>query len=226
MTTNKKFIVWDWNGTLQDDLSVSMAALNHTLKSLGRPIVDADRYRACFDVPIVRMYRNLGLNEDEIAHCLKPEHNSYFDIYDRLIEAVDFRHGARDVLDFASAFDVLHVILSNHLVDVIHKDLTRLKKREAFKDILAWPDRKSQFAHPKGDFLCAYMERNGLMAQNGIIVGDTPEEVKAARQHGLVSVALSGGYNSLALLEEAKPDYIISALPELKPILQERGFAA
>lgn len=226
MTGDKKFIVWDWNGTLQDDLSVSMAALNHTMERLGKPVIDADRYRECFDVPIARMYRTLGLSEAEIADCLAPDNNSYFDIYDRLIDAVDFRHGARDVLDFASAFGVLHVILSNHLVDVIHKDLMRLKKRDAFKDILAWPDKKSQFAHPKGDFLSDYMDRNGLKAQNGIIVGDTPEEVKAARQHGLVSVAISGGYSSLGLLEDARPDYIISALPELKPILEERGFAA
>lgn len=222
----KKFIAWDWNGTLQDDMHVSMAAANHELRSLGKPTVDEERYRECFEVPIDRMYRNFGLNEEEISTCLNPLTNSFFSIYEKLIASVDFREGARDILDFGTSCGIAHVILSNHLKESVVRDLTRLQKLDSFHEILAWPSRDAQYKHPKGDFLEGYMRQNGFESQDGIVVGDTPEEVYAARQYGLVSIAISGGYNALSILEKAKPDYLVSSLQDIKPILQELGFAA
>lgn len=196
----KKFIVWDWNGTLQDDFTVSLAATNMNLQNLGKPEIEAGTYRECFDVPIDRLYRNLGLSEEEITHCLTSMQDNYFETYDKMVAHVDFRPGAREILDFTSAQSITHVILSNHLVEAIAKDLHRLQKRDAFHDILAWPNRETQFAHPKGDLLAVFMKRHDFRSENGMIVGDTPEEVKIARAFGLVSVALSDGYNSLPVL--------------------------
>jgi phosphoglycolate phosphatase len=226
MTAAAKFIVWDWNGTLQDDFHVSIAAANQALQAFGKQPVDADTYRDCFDIPIDRMYRNLGLSEEETLCCIATMQDAYFELYDRMVVSVDFREGARDVLDFASSCGIAHVILSNHVTEVIAKDLTRLNKLDSFHEILAWPDRETQFSHPKDHFLASYMQRHDLRAEDGIVVGDTTEEVKVARKLGLVSVALSGGYHSLSILEKAKPDYIIHALPDLKPVLQEEGFVS
>jgi phosphoglycolate phosphatase len=226
MTRAKKFIVWDWNGTLQDDFPISIAAANQSLKAFGKRPVDDDQYRECFDVPIDRMYRNLGLSEEEISVCLTTMQDGYFELYDEMVVSVDFRCGARDVLDFASAHNVTQVILSNHVKEIVAKDLTRLNKLDAFHEILAWPSKETQFAHPKADFLASYMQRHDLNAEDGIIVGDTAEEVRVARGLGLVSVAISGGYSALSILEKAKPDYIIHALPDLKPVLHELGFVS
>jgi len=224
MTALKKFIVWDWNGTLQDDLPVSLAAANQALKAFDKPPIDADRYRDCFDVPIDRMYRNIGLNEDEISVCLNAHQDAYFELYDRMVLSVGFREGAEDIIDYASSYGIRHVVFSNHLIEVISKDLSRLKKRDAFHEILAWPDRKSQFSHSKDVFLASYMQEHGLQSTDGIVVGDTVEEIRAARKLNLACVALTDGYNSLSLLQKAQPDYIIHSLLELKPILKERGF--
>jgi phosphoglycolate phosphatase len=226
MTSVQKFIVWDWNGTLQDDFEASVACANMNLQNVGRPPVDKDTYRECFDVPIDRFYRNLGLTEDEIVRCLDPMQELYFSSYDKMVANVDFRHGGREILDYAKQQGIMNLILSNHLIEAIAKDLHRLKKRDAFHEILAWPSRDAQFKEPKGNLLTRFMSHLDLRPENGIIVGDTPEEVKVARELGLVSVALSGGYNSVALLEKAKPDHIIHSLLDLKPILRQRKFAA
>jgi len=221
---NRKFIVWDWNGTLQDDFSVAFAATNLNMREIGKPEVDANTYRECFDVPIEKLYRNLGLTEEEIDRHLKPLQDSFFDTYDKLVKEVDFREGGRDTLNLAIQHGILQVILSNHLTEAIDKDLRRLKKLETFHTILAWPSREKQFVQPKGNLLPKYINDNNLEPENGIIVGDSPEEVKIAREYGLTSVAISGGYNSLSILEKAKPDYIISSLTEMEDILIERGF--
>jgi phosphoglycolate phosphatase-like HAD superfamily hydrolase len=226
MSANTKFIVWDWNGTLQDDLPISVECANINLSSLGKPPIDEHVYRELFEVPIERFYRKLGLTDEELSQSLTPLQDSYFDNYDKLVASADFRPGAREILDFTSEHGIMHIILSNHLTDAITKDLHRLKKREHFREVLAWPSREMQFLHPKGDFLAAFMDNTGLRPENGIIVGDTPEEVFVARALGLVSVAISGGYNSVAVLKKAKPDFLIHSLHELKPLLEQQGFTS
>ncbi|MDD3370458.1 MAG: HAD hydrolase-like protein [Alphaproteobacteria bacterium] len=221
-----KFIVWDWNGTLQDDLPISLAVVNQNMRTLGRPPVDADTYRDCFDVPISRMYKNLGVSDNELSRFLDRMQDEYLRIYDDMVASAGFKKGAVEAIDFASAHGVSHVVLSNHLKDAVLKDLTRLKKLEAFRDVLAWPDQKTQFSHSKGIFLASYMMQHSLSGKNGMIVGDTEEEVRISRSLGLVSVAVMDGYSSRAVLEKAKPDYLIEDLTELKPILRQRGFAA
>ena len=59
-----------------------------------------------------------------------------------------------------------------------------------------------------------------------MIIGDSVEEIHIAREQGLISVAITGGCVSEKRLRAEKPDYVIHALTELKPIMQERGFAS
>ena len=49
-----KHIIWDWNGTLLDDLDVSMEALNYVLEKENLPLVlDKEEYRKYFQFPVI-----------------------------------------------------------------------------------------------------------------------------------------------------------------------------
>lgn len=49
-----KHVVWDWNGTLLDDIDVSMEALNTILKKAQLPLVlDKGEYRKYFQFPVI-----------------------------------------------------------------------------------------------------------------------------------------------------------------------------
>ena len=38
---DKSHVIWDWNGTLMDDLDACLGSLNHLLTMHGRPPMDA-----------------------------------------------------------------------------------------------------------------------------------------------------------------------------------------
>ena len=38
-------IIWDWNGTLLDDVGASLASVNDMLEARGEPPMDIDRYK-------------------------------------------------------------------------------------------------------------------------------------------------------------------------------------
>ena len=56
-------VIWDWNGTLLDDLEVSFSAINRVLTSNGYPpIRDLTAYREVFCFPVIEYYRRVGFD--------------------------------------------------------------------------------------------------------------------------------------------------------------------
>ena len=54
-----RHIVWDWNGTLLDDLAVVVAAVNDTLATVGRLPITIEEYGARYTRPVLLFYERL-----------------------------------------------------------------------------------------------------------------------------------------------------------------------
>ena len=57
-----KHIVWDWNGTLLDDLWLCVNAINYVLQSRNMPLVKTKSYRNIFCFPVIEYYKKLGFD--------------------------------------------------------------------------------------------------------------------------------------------------------------------
>jgi len=55
-------IIWDWNGTLLDDLQLCIDIINQLLIDLGMPPQNIQSYRELFDFPVIRYYERLGFD--------------------------------------------------------------------------------------------------------------------------------------------------------------------
>ena len=55
-------IVWDWNGTLLDDLWLCVDSINSVLKSRNMPLVNKKSYRSIFTFPVIKYYEVLGFD--------------------------------------------------------------------------------------------------------------------------------------------------------------------
>ncbi|MFD0786244.1 HAD family hydrolase, partial [Micromonospora azadirachtae] len=68
MTPARSHLVWDWNGTLLNDLSLVVAATNAAFASVGGPSVTADEHRVRFRRPVAEYYADvLGQAVDDEA---------------------------------------------------------------------------------------------------------------------------------------------------------------
>ncbi len=59
------YIIWDWNGTLLDDVGAAVNALNRMLAVRGVAPTTREYYRAHFGFPVRPFYEELGVN---LAH--------------------------------------------------------------------------------------------------------------------------------------------------------------
>ena len=71
MANGKKMIIFDWNGTLIDDVWLNLNAINGVLEKRGIKPITTEYYRENFQFPVSVFYKELGLDVkgewDEIA---------------------------------------------------------------------------------------------------------------------------------------------------------------
>ncbi|WIW50588.1 HAD hydrolase-like protein (plasmid) [Bradyrhizobium sp. 62B] len=221
----KPVLVFDWNGTLLDDAQALLQTTNSILNHFGRPRIDMKTFREHCEVPLSRLYRSLGMSQDEIAVVDRDGGAVFHDTYEPLADQADLRDGARRVLELAHRHAALSIIMSNHVVGPLRSQLRRLGIHNYVKDVLAFENRFTQYkSMSKGDRLGLYMQTNKLDPASMFIIGDMPVETEIARKLGLTSVSITGGFVSESRLRAAKPDYTIHNHNELLPILRRHGF--
>lgn len=62
LLTNYDNVLWDWNGTLIDDVDIAVSCINKLLPKYGLARITAEKYRNIFDFPVKKYYENLGLD--------------------------------------------------------------------------------------------------------------------------------------------------------------------
>jgi phosphoglycolate phosphatase-like HAD superfamily hydrolase len=193
-------IVWDWNGTLKDDLDDHVAALNATLPALGGRPVDRDTYRSQHCMPIPKFYaRLLGR---PITQAEWASSNAAF-LTHLEAQPVRLRVGATRLL--AALRD------SGHMQSLLSlcPHLTLMREVED-ADITGFFERIDGRTGPSGGTkaaaLHAHLHALGLSAepQRVLLVGDTPDDAEAAHANGAVAVLHTGGLhcpNRLAITD-------------------------
>lgn len=75
-------IVWDWNGTLLDDLQAGVDALADMLSRRGITPLTPDEYKEQFGFPVEDFYRKVGFDmEAESMHDLSVDFVEAYDKY-------------------------------------------------------------------------------------------------------------------------------------------------
>lgn len=222
-----KLVVFDWNGTLIDDVDLVQGAANVILKHFGRAPVGLARFQECFDAPIARFYENLGFLAHELGEVLERTQDIFHDYYEERAIAAPLRDGAAQLLQSVKRTPGMTIILSNHIQEPIRLQLGRFGVEKHIDHVLAYESRATQFKHEtKGQKLKRFMEENKVAPGNAVIIGDTPEEAHIAHEYGMTGILITGGYASEDRLRAARPHHLVHDFAELHAVLREREFTA
>jgi len=105
-----RHILWDWNGTLLNDVDLCSRLLNRLLDHHGLPRVSRDAYRRTLAFPIREYYRNLGFDFDRTP--FEELGARFMDMYRREWRDCSLQPGAREALAAAAEEAIPQSILS------------------------------------------------------------------------------------------------------------------
>ncbi len=215
-----QLIVFDWNGTLIADTQACMAADNAVLMAFGAKPIGLKRYRATVIIPAMQFYVTNGCSQTEMEADIPRARRVFHVTYAPLASKCRSRKGARAVLSYLQSQNIPAIVLSNHTTEDIDYQLRRLGLRHLIRDILANSglDTAMQSRNKQGK-LEHYLNESKIDPQQTIIVGDSMEEVEIGHNLGLSTVAIQAGYYSTARLKASKPDFLLTSLSQILPII-------
>jgi phosphoglycolate phosphatase-like HAD superfamily hydrolase len=181
-------LVWDWNGTLLDDLALVVAATNASLATAGGPVVTAEEHRRDFRRPVSDYYSGvLG----------RPVTAAEFVVLDRAFHET-YRRG---LLDCALAADAREAIASwpgtQSLLSMwFHDELVPEVTRRGLVDRLLRIDglRQSVGGHRKAPYLAEHLAGLSVDPSRCVLVGDSVDDAHAAEAVGAACVLYAGGF--------------------------------
>jgi phosphoglycolate phosphatase len=214
-----KLVFFDWNGTILSDTTATLEATNNVFALFNIKPITIKKYQNLYEVPITKLYFKVGINEKLFFENHSKINETFHSFYEKRIEYCRARAGANVLLRWLHTKGIKSVILSNHTVESIERNLKRLKLEKYVDTILANDNVLLTGLKDKTKRAEDYVKENGLSTKQILIVGDSSEEAKIARQLGVKSVLVAGGYCSEKRLKEAKPDYIIGRLDKLIEVI-------
>ena len=193
-------IVWDWNGTLLDDLDVVIDALNVGLTRHGEQPIDADDYRDHFTRPIRRFYDSLfgrQISDMEWADLNKTFHDEYYARVDSAPLSVD----SVEALDRVDSMSWSQSLLSMSPEERLLAVVAQRGLGDRFTSIQGL---QSETGGLKAAHLAHHLASGGHSPDHVVIIGDTPDDAIAAKHVGAQVVMYDGGSHHLLDLHEAE----------------------
>ncbi|MEA3444049.1 MAG: HAD hydrolase-like protein [Bacteroidota bacterium] len=95
---NIKHIIWDYNGTLLNDLDVCVDVINKVLGRRGLDKLSREAYQAVFDFPVKNYYEKIGFDfQKESFEIVGTE---FIEEYNKKQTACLLQEGSIKMLDF------------------------------------------------------------------------------------------------------------------------------
>lgn len=193
-----ELILWDWNGTLLDDVQLCVDALNRLLARYGYPQrYDRDQYRAIFGFPVQEYYARAGF--DFSRHSFDELAVSFMEDYIPASAHCPLMEGARDALDAFANAGLRQVILSASPVPTLEQQAAQRDVTRYFDRLLGLGDI---YAKSKVDLGLRYLQETGFAPARAVMIGDSTHDFEVARALGVGCVLQSGGHQPPEVLRE------------------------
>jgi phosphoglycolate phosphatase-like HAD superfamily hydrolase len=183
-----RHVIWDWNGTLADDLPVVVDAVNVSLAVIGERAIDGDDYRDHYTRPVRRFYDSLlgRTISDEEWQTLDA---TFHDTYVKTLHLVSLTHDAKDAIADVAAAGATQSILSMWW----HDDLIPEVRRWGLDRAMLRVDGNTlEAGATKAWLLENHLERLGSDG-SPVLVGDATDDATAAVEVGIGVVLYDGG---------------------------------
>ena len=216
MTNHKKrykYIIWDWNGTLVDDVWLCVEALNLVLKKRNMPLVNRQRYITEFSHPVREYYQKLGFDlSSESFESLVAEFNA---AYNNGKDRCALQPSAERMLGLCTKAGFFQVLLSAYQQKKLRQAVRYFNLHNHFAAICGLDDFN---ACSKIQTAITMAEQLQLNNTETLLIGDTIHDYEVAQAIECDCVLIENGHNSRDILQSCGAT-VVESLAELEKVL-------
>ncbi len=207
-------VIWDWNGTLLDDVEICIAAINIMLGERRKNLIDRDTYRDIFTFPVKEYYLKAGFAFDD-EPFEKPA-LEFIEHYTGMAGKAPLFSDVEETLADLRFRGYRQFILSAMEQSSLDGLVRRHGIRHYFDRISGIDDH---YAHGKTDAAKALIRSLDGKSGEIVMVGDTIHDHEVGLELGIPVVLVARGHQSAERLRETGRR-VAADLAEVRKILQ------
>jgi phosphoglycolate phosphatase len=203
-------LIFDWSGTLVDDLGPVIEATNVVLAGYDRPPLDRESFRRSFRLPYREFYAEFlpDIPLAELEARFRPA-------FETALTPVTVLPHAREKLEWCRAAGVRAFVCTSMDAVSFARQLADFGFGAHFEATYAGVLDKREIIH-------RILETHGLDPAETAFIGDMTHDVETARHGGVSSIAVLTGYQHAEVLASARPDLTVPDLGVLRVLLERR----
>ena len=203
-------LIFDWSGTLVDDLGPVIEATNAVLAKYDIAAFDREGFRRAFRLPYREFYA------EQLPDVPLEELEAHFrPAFDAAVTQVTVLPHAREKLEWCTALGIRAFVLTSMDTLAFERQMDDFGLRHHFEATYSGVLDKREVIHH-------ILETHGLNPAETAFVGDMTHDVETARHGGVSSIAVLTGYNHAEILAAVRPDITVPDLGVLRTLLDRR----
>ncbi len=217
-----KMVMIDLDGTLIDTVPDLAGAANRMLADMGRPAWDMTCYRAWIGNGVPRFVKRALTGDMQAEPDSKPFEYAlalFRRHYGASVSVLSHPYpGAVEALERLKAQGFSLACITNKAEAFTLPLLKNLDLYKYFQLVLSGDSLPKQKPDPLP--LWHACEHFGIDSAHGVLVGDSSNDVQAARAAGMPVICVTYGYNHGHNIHESLPDAVVDSLVDVPPYLR------
>ncbi len=182
--------IWDWNGTLLNDMDACVRSMNFMLDRRGLRPIDLGTYRTIFTFPVIEYYRTLGfdLEREDFDAVAVEFHEHYF----AASKSAELQPGAREALSAFRDAGYRQIVLSATMTDLLRVQMERYDVERFFDDLVGADNLRA-----RGKIECGreyFRTRRDTDPDAALLIGDTRHDRETASAIGCRCALVKNGH--------------------------------
>lgn len=207
---NHKAIIWDYNGTLLNDLAIGVLSINQMLKPRNLPLLTTEKYREVFTFPVKDYYESVGFNfEKEDWDATAKE---FIANYTALLPQSTIFPEAKELLSFFAESGKKQFILSAMEQNMLLDSAKSENITNYFTEISGIDNIYASSKIENGKSLIA---KHQLLPKEVCLLGDTSHDYEVAKELGCDCILVAAGHQSIEKLKETGCPHVVSHLKQI-----------
>lgn len=210
---NYKHIIWDYNGTLLNDVKLCVTIINEMLKARNLPVMSIERYRKLFDFPVKDYYERAGFNFEK--ESFEKVGTEFIIQYDKRSQTTELQPRAFELINDISETGIKQSILSARKKEQLDEELKKFGIFNQFEYIFGLDNH---YAGGKTEIGRELIKNIDLPLDEIILIGDTTHDCDVANSLGINTIAVSYGHHHSEKFKHCEID-ILNSVKELKEFI-------
>ncbi len=186
-----KTIIWDWNGTLLNDLHICIETINLLLTRRELPLLNRESYREVFSFPVREYYKKIGFdfNKEPFEFPAK----EFIDEYTARVDSCQLHTHARHVLQAFQEKGLQQFVLSAMQQEELERTIGQHRITHYFQALSGLDNHYAASKTENGKILLQSLQ---IDPNQICLIGDTSHDYEVARELGCHCILIADGHQS------------------------------